>query len=134
MWRKLGTREKRDLNTIFLPGKVLEDIISDCKLFLESRDNYRRIGIPYRRGYLLYGAPGCGKSSLLCVEALARARHLRALKSHTPSPPFFPPLCAHIHSPTLPLSLSKTPLNASLQHGSGLPPGPAYLLSGPHRR
>lgn len=128
MWRKLGTREKRDLNTIFLPGKVLEDIISDCKLFLESLDNYRRIGIPYRRGYLLYGAPGCGKSSLLCVEALARS-----LKTRTSPPHSLPPVLTftsqHSHCHYL-----KRPPNASLQHGSGLPPGPAYLLSGSHRR
>lgn len=25
------------------------------------------IGIPYRRGYLLYGPPGCGKSSFMYV-------------------------------------------------------------------
>jgi chaperone BCS1 len=27
------------------------------------------IGIPYRRGYLLYGPPGCGKSSFITALA-----------------------------------------------------------------
>ena len=28
-----------------------------------------RVGIPYRRGYLLYGPPGCGKSSFITALA-----------------------------------------------------------------
>ena len=28
------------------------------------------LGIPYRRGYLLYGPPGCGKSSFMYVVLL----------------------------------------------------------------
>lgn len=28
------------------------------------------LGIPYRRGYLLYGPPGCGKSSFMYVALL----------------------------------------------------------------
>lgn len=27
------------------------------------------VGVPYRRGYLLYGPPGCGKSSLITALA-----------------------------------------------------------------
>jgi len=40
-----------------------------CLIFFKSRDFYVSHGIPYKRGYLLFGAPGCGKSSL--VSALA---------------------------------------------------------------
>ena len=36
---------------------------------MNSEDWYAERGIPYRRGYLLYGVPGSGKSSL--VAALA---------------------------------------------------------------
>eukprot|EP01061_Rhynchopus_euleeides_P000211 TRINITY_DN1015_c2_g1_i1.p1 TRINITY_DN1015_c2_g1~~TRINITY_DN1015_c2_g1_i1.p1 ORF type:complete len:435 (+),score=114.36 TRINITY_DN1015_c2_g1_i1:88-1305(+) len=62
-------RAKKPLGSVILPdgkkGKMMDDIHS----FLESRDWYERMGIPYRRGYLLHGPPGCGKSSF--VMALA---------------------------------------------------------------
>lgn len=68
-WTKVGNVNKRSLSTIHLPPKLKQDIVSDCERFLEDRELYERIGIPYRRGYLLYGEPGCGKSSFL--KALA---------------------------------------------------------------
>jgi chaperone BCS1 len=38
-------------------------------LSVESADWYRKKGIPYRRGYLLHGPPGTGKTSF--TEAIA---------------------------------------------------------------
>jgi SpoVK/Ycf46/Vps4 family AAA+-type ATPase len=32
--------------------------------FLAGEGFYRERGLPYRRGYLLYGVPGSGKTSL----------------------------------------------------------------------
>jgi len=46
-----------------------EAIRQDAQEFLDSEDWYCKRGIPYRRGYLLHGPPGCGKSSY--VSALA---------------------------------------------------------------
>jgi chaperone BCS1 len=54
---------------VVLPGTMREDLITDVRQFLGSKDYYMRLGVPYRRGYLLHGPPGCGKSSL--VTALA---------------------------------------------------------------
>lgn len=35
-----------------------EGLLSDCQDFLASEDWYAHHGIPFRRGYLLYGPPG----------------------------------------------------------------------------
>lgn len=45
------------------------DMIADIKQFIDSKEWYSSRGLPYRRGYLLYGPPGCGKSSVLFAIA-----------------------------------------------------------------
>lgn len=37
-----------------------ERILKDIKEFVATPKWYSERGIPYRRGYLLYGPPGCG--------------------------------------------------------------------------
>jgi len=54
---------------VILPLGVCEDLLADMARFLGREEWYRARGIPYRRGYLLSGPPGCGKTSV--VQALA---------------------------------------------------------------
>ena len=69
-WDEYGEpRRKRPLESVVLDKGVKERIVSDVKEFLASGNWYYDRGIPYRRGYLLYGRPGSGKSSF--VRALA---------------------------------------------------------------
>ncbi|HWG45210.1 MAG TPA: AAA family ATPase [Gemmataceae bacterium] len=66
----LGTRIKpRALDSVILDGNQAEELLIDMKEFLTGADWYQRVGVPYRRGYLLYGPPGNGKTS--AVKALA---------------------------------------------------------------
>jgi len=44
---------------------VKDMILLDCKDFLASEEWYAERGIPFRRGYLLHGVPGSGKTSLI---------------------------------------------------------------------
>jgi DNA polymerase III delta prime subunit len=57
-------------SVVIAPGQMTT-IIDDAKRFIASREWYLQRGLPYRRGYLLHGKPGMGKSST--VMALASA-------------------------------------------------------------
>ncbi|KAL8843329.1 MAG: hypothetical protein Q9170_000187 [Blastenia crenularia] len=69
-WERFGEpRRKRPLESVVLDEGVKERIVADLKDFLRSEKWYYDRGIPYRRGYLLHGPPGSGKSSF--IQALA---------------------------------------------------------------
>ncbi|CCM02522.1 uncharacterized protein FIBRA_04624 [Fibroporia radiculosa] len=68
-WRCIASRQGRRLQTVILDHGIKEMLLTDCKNFLNSKQWYADRGIPFRRGYLLYGAPGSGKTSL--IQALA---------------------------------------------------------------
>ncbi|KZV73444.1 mitochondrial chaperone BCS1 [Peniophora sp. CONT] len=69
-WRPFGKpRRKRPLGSVVLGEGVAEKVKNDVQAFLGRRQWYADRGIPYRRGYLLHGPPGSGKSSF--IQALA---------------------------------------------------------------
>lgn len=55
---------------VILPGGMDSRLRSDLMSFLGSRDVYQRYGVPYKRGMLLSGPPGNGKT--LCVRLLVK--------------------------------------------------------------
>ncbi|PHH92054.1 hypothetical protein CDD83_9080 [Cordyceps sp. RAO-2017] len=69
-WAPLGDpRKKRPLGSVILDQGVKESIVADVRDFLSRQQWYVDRGVPYRRGYLLFGPPGSGKSSF--IQALA---------------------------------------------------------------
>ncbi|KAI0629345.1 P-loop containing nucleoside triphosphate hydrolase protein [Trametes polyzona] len=64
-WKRVSTQHKRPMKSIILDPGVIELVLNDAKDFLASKAWYAERGIPHRRGYLLYGAPGSGKTSLI---------------------------------------------------------------------
>ena len=60
-----------------------EDIIQDIRWFLDSEDFYTKHLIPYRRGYLFYGPPGNGKTSMIRSVASIFGRDLYYLSLDT---------------------------------------------------
>ncbi|XP_034185730.1 mitochondrial chaperone BCS1 [Osmia lignaria lignaria] len=69
-WRQFGhPRKRRPLDSVILDTGVADRIIKDCREFIQNHSWYSDRGIPYRRGYLLYGPPGCGKSSFITALA-----------------------------------------------------------------
>jgi chaperone BCS1 len=60
-WRPFGQpRSRRELSSVILDEGLAEKIDKDICEWQDSAGWYRDRGIPYRRGYLLYGPPGSG--------------------------------------------------------------------------
>ena len=69
-WEPSGQpKRRRPFESVVLEQGLAERILGDVREFLDARTWYLDRGIPYRRGYLLHGPPGTGKTSF--VQALA---------------------------------------------------------------
>lgn len=67
--------EKRDVTTdelFTLPSTELTEIIEDIEKFWDREEKYKEYNFIHKRGILLYGKPGCGKSAIiqLCTKYL----------------------------------------------------------------
>ncbi|KAM4063130.1 ATPase family associated with various cellular activities (AAA) domain-containing protein [Hirsutella rhossiliensis] len=74
-WQRCMSRLNRPFSTVILNERVKKELLEDAADYLDpaTRRWYANRGIPYRRGYLLHGPPGTGKSSL----SLALAGYFR---------------------------------------------------------
>lgn len=60
----LKPKETVSDDLIDIPGTIADDIFTDIDKFLGSKDQYQSYGLTHKRGYLFYGPPGSGKTSL----------------------------------------------------------------------
>jgi predicted AAA+ superfamily ATPase len=49
----------------YLPSFEIQDIIDDIKSFWERKEKYKEYKFIHKRGILMYGEPGCGKSGII---------------------------------------------------------------------
>ncbi|KAL4936302.1 hypothetical protein BDV06DRAFT_233545 [Aspergillus oleicola] len=70
-WVHVASKKPRELSTIIIDREQKGRIIEDIRGYLDpdTRAWYEIRGIPYRRGYLLHGLPGTGKSTMCLVLA-----------------------------------------------------------------
>lgn len=57
--------DERDDDLIRFPGTRIDDVVNEIETFWTQENAFRAHGLPYKRGILLYGPPGSGKSSTL---------------------------------------------------------------------
>src|ERR1700761_3389320 len=63
-WDFVNGRPRRPLSSVVLDSKIKTGLLRDIKDFIASEKWYTKRGLPWRRGYLLYGTPGSGKTSI----------------------------------------------------------------------
>jgi hypothetical protein len=83
---KSSALSARGLDTIYLNQQLKDEIVGDIDKYLTNKKAYQRLGIVHKRGYLFYGDPGTGKSSLV-----------RALSCHFKLPVYYLSL-SNMHS------------------------------------
>ncbi|KAI4090710.1 MAG: hypothetical protein LQ339_008290 [Xanthoria mediterranea] len=66
VWNRVASRPSRPIETVVLDHEQKSRLLADINEYLHPKTAiwYANRGIPYRRGYLLAGPPGTGKSSL----------------------------------------------------------------------
>ncbi|PSR77249.1 P-loop containing nucleoside triphosphate hydrolase protein [Coniella lustricola] len=84
-WETTILRPIRAIETVHFDENLKADLIADIRRYLDpaTRQFYTNRGIPYRRGYLLHGPAGTGKTSLSL--ALAGLFRLELYLLHLPS-------------------------------------------------
>lgn len=60
----IGPRQKADSFASLSLTPELTSLVDEVKFWFQSRNWYSRRGIPWRRGYLFYGVPGSGKTTV----------------------------------------------------------------------
>lgn len=72
-WYKVGEKKVKDITSVIINKNVKSFIIDDLNKFKDSKKWYEDISVAYKRGYLLHGPGGTGKTTL--AQAMAAYLH-----------------------------------------------------------
>lgn len=68
-WHSVNLDHPATFDTLAMDADVKKMVVDDLDNFLERKELYRKVGKAWKRGYLLFGPPGTGKSSLIAAMA-----------------------------------------------------------------
>ncbi|CAL5049966.1 unnamed protein product [Urochloa decumbens] len=69
LWTSHAFAHPSTFDTLAVDPALREEIRGDLLRFASRRDHYARVGRAWKRGYLLHGPPGTGKTSLVAAIA-----------------------------------------------------------------
>ncbi|KAF9625523.1 hypothetical protein IFM89_023834 [Coptis chinensis] len=69
VWSHATFNHPSTFHTLAMDEEKKKDITDDLTTFSEGKDYYKKIGKAWKRGYLLYGRPGTGKSTMIAAIA-----------------------------------------------------------------
>lgn len=77
--KMLGPIGSKQFEHIFLNDNLVDTIKNDVDKFINSEEQYNKLGIKYKRTYLFYGPAGTGKSSLATAIANYSRRNILSI-------------------------------------------------------
>ncbi|KAL3656142.1 hypothetical protein CASFOL_000538 [Castilleja foliolosa] len=69
MWNHVIFEHPASFDTLAMEPEKKKDIMNDLLHFANAKDYYAKIGKAWKRGYLLFGPPGTGKSTMIAAMA-----------------------------------------------------------------
>lgn len=69
LWQAIHFKHPSTFDTLAVEPSQLQTIKTDLDAFIAGKEYFRRVGRPWKRGYLLYGPAGSGKSSMIAAIA-----------------------------------------------------------------
>lgn len=68
-WQSVNLDHPATFDTLAMDSEVKTKVMEDLERFVSRKEYYRKVGKAWKRGYLLFGPPGTGKSSLIAAMA-----------------------------------------------------------------
>ncbi|PIA55831.1 hypothetical protein AQUCO_00700272v1 [Aquilegia coerulea] len=69
VWKSINLEHPATFDTLAMDTNIKKEVLEDLDRFVKRREFYKKVGKPWKRGYLLYGPPGTGKSSFIAAMA-----------------------------------------------------------------